>query len=321
MHNVALGMSWKVYSVEDIADIPQVAITSPDPEFNTDAKQYFTRHMRMLENCTSSWPMPEMQAQIDALRQAFSANINRPFEMKSSFPYGSPSVRLQPSPPADIHYQDRTLSRENSGEQAPRTHFNPGPITPPISAGDGDSGDGSLAAASLTMMATGQQKHQQMPENSIGTEGIGWNPTRIFEYGAKTPTIKSKIVRSFAKARNSQWNTAFGTPSSTITAAANSVAQQSPTVYTPSSVSSHDLPHLHDAMQQQQQFALNPSVSPLVQTQHSQPSSYTSAGPSYVSPSMWQDTVASTYDLAGLKRRWDMGSAYYNEPVQVKRPR
>ena len=276
--------------------------------------------MRILESCTSSWPMPEMQAQIDALREAFSADTSRPFELKPSFPYGSPAARLQPSPPADLHYQGRTLSRQTSHEHAPQHHYNTQPITPPISAGEVDSKEGSLAAASLTMMATGHRQHQQMPENSMGNDSLAWNPTRIFEYGAKSHHVKSRVVRSPANPRQSQWNTAFGTPASTISTASSSVAHQSPTIYTPPSVSSHDLPHLQDAMQQQQHFPLPLNVSPLPQMQHSQPSSYTSVGPSFVSPSMWQETVASTYDPAGLKRRWDLGS-YYNDAIQVKRPR
>lgn len=50
--------------------------------------------------------MPEMQAQIDSLRLAFSADVNRPFELKPTFPYGSPSEPYHPSPPPlDSQYQ------------------------------------------------------------------------------------------------------------------------------------------------------------------------------------------------------------------------
>jgi hypothetical protein len=43
----------------------------------------------------------------------------------------------------------------------------------------------------------------------------------------------------------------------------------------------------------------------------------------FVSPTMWQDTVASAYDPNGLKRRWDMGVSSYmsDQQQQVKRPR
>lgn len=49
--------------------------------------------MRLLERCIADWPMPEVEAQIHGLREAFSANLSRPFELKPSFPYGSPSER------------------------------------------------------------------------------------------------------------------------------------------------------------------------------------------------------------------------------------
>jgi hypothetical protein len=48
--------------------------------------------MRILEKCSSSWPMPDMQQQIDALREVFSADMRKPFVLKPTFPYGSPGA-------------------------------------------------------------------------------------------------------------------------------------------------------------------------------------------------------------------------------------
>ncbi|KAL2158032.1 hypothetical protein VTH06DRAFT_4842 [Thermothelomyces fergusii] len=76
-----------------------VAITSPDPDLNSEARDYFTRHMRILERCMSAWPMPDMQRQIDSVREAFSADIRKPFVLKPTFPYGSPHSATHPSPP------------------------------------------------------------------------------------------------------------------------------------------------------------------------------------------------------------------------------
>ena len=62
-------------------------MTSPDLELNTGACNYFSRHMRLLEQCVSLCPMPEMQSKIDSLRNVFSADIRKPFVLKPSFAY------------------------------------------------------------------------------------------------------------------------------------------------------------------------------------------------------------------------------------------
>lgn len=159
-----------------------MAITSPDPAFNSDAKDYFTRHMRILENCTSAWPMPEMQTQIDALREAFSADTSRPFELKRSFPFGSPSsIGLQPSPPLDAGHPPPILTRHGSHGQVHHMPYHAQPITPPVSAGFEMPKETSLPPASMAMMTNGQ--HQQMPAltSSMGSSQAEWNPTPIFE--------------------------------------------------------------------------------------------------------------------------------------------
>lgn len=145
--------------------------------------------MRILENCTSSWPMPEMQAQIDALREAFSANINKPFELRASFPYGSPgsTLTLQPSPPMEMPYQHENPSQKSS-QSPPQTHYSQ-PITPPISADAYDPLDDKPPVPPMMMMTSGppqqqqqQQQHQSLPDGISSAEDLGgWNPTRIFE--------------------------------------------------------------------------------------------------------------------------------------------
>jgi len=285
--------------------------------------------MRILESCIPAWPMADMQAQIQSLREAFSRNTDRAFELKPSFPYGSPVARLQPSPPIDT-YSEQQIRSQTTHEQTSHLRYHSTPITPPISTGN--SKDGSLDTAPLPLM----QHHfsSSMPSSHIADENLTWNPTRIFEYAVKFPPLKlaPPVVRPTADPSRSQWTTAFGTPSSTMSASVSSLNQQSqsPTMYTPSA-SGSDLPHLHDAMQQQQQpqFALPPNMVPVPQMQRPPPPPqqqtppYAAPSHSYVSPSMWQDTVASTYDPSGsLKRRWDMGgSAYMNDQTQVKRPR
>lgn len=157
----------------------QVAITSPDPEFNSDARDYFTRHMRILERCSTAWPMPEIQSQIDSLRLAFSADTQRPFELKPSFPYGSPSEPYQPSPPMDAHYHPH-LSQVPSNVQS-RVGFHAHPITPPISAGAEDSkSDTSSQLQSLGMVP--HQPPTTLPLDTPLVDENSWDPTRIIKY-------------------------------------------------------------------------------------------------------------------------------------------
>ena len=161
-----------------------MAITSPDPAFNSDAKDYFTRHMRILENCTSAWPSSEMQTQIDALREAFSADTSRPFQLKPTFPLGSPSSNgMQPSPPLDASLSLPRLNRHESYGQVHQIPYQTQPITPPVSAGFEIPKDTPLSSASMPMMpASQQQQHMPIQTSSVGTNQIEWNPTPIFEY-------------------------------------------------------------------------------------------------------------------------------------------
>ncbi len=129
--------------------------------------------MLLLENCTSAWPMPEMQSQIDALREAFSADINKPFRLRHNFPHGSPRAPLKhsQSEPAETKYPP-TLGRQPSHEQSARIRYGTQPLTPPISAGLEDTNSGSM---NLGMMPN--SLHQ-----GLGFDQSEWNPSKIFEF-------------------------------------------------------------------------------------------------------------------------------------------
>ena len=154
--------------------------------------------MQLLEKCTTLWPMPDMQHQIDALREAFSIDTRKPFELKPTFPYGSPASSVHQTPPRGLPYQQPQLNRTGSmdmqhqnldphqGQQQQQQHMNYAgqPITPPISAGGmGTTKSDSPAVQSLVMMATGQRiPQQQTITNSVPmVDPSTWNPSRIFE--------------------------------------------------------------------------------------------------------------------------------------------
>ena len=134
-----------------------------------------------------SWPSREMQMQVNQLREAFSADVNRPFELKRGFPFESPSPSsggLQPSPPLDMNIQHPILSRHESLGHQNHVPYHATPMTPPISSTGlsfEDSKDGAFMSSSMQTMASSQQQSMPMRTTpmSIGQE---WNPTPIIAY-------------------------------------------------------------------------------------------------------------------------------------------
>lgn len=247
------GFSFSLYAGLSCIVIHLVAIVSPDPEFNSDAREYFTRHMRVLEKVMESWSMPELEKQINALREAFSADVRKPFVLKPSFPYGSPHPSTHSSPPRGSEPFRPVIHRTGSIDQHLDTHgaqhvsYINHPITPPISAGPMDSKSDSPAVQSLVMMSQGTQG-PGMPQSLSMADQPGWNPSRLFE----------------------QWNTTFGATEVPTIQDIQAVQATMPT-------GSHQL----------------------------SPPQYTAAPvPNFVTPAMWQESVASVYE-GGLKRGWD----------------
>ena len=162
-------------------------MTSPDPALNTESREYFTRHMRVLEKCMGAWPMPDMQRQIDSVREAFSQDIRKPFVLKPSFPYGSPSSNSHPSPPGPSYRSD--MSRTGSIDHQLDPHvqhshvsYTTLPLSPPISVGPMDSKSDSHDLQSLAMMSSGHgTQAPSMAQTMPLADAPAWNPSRIFE--------------------------------------------------------------------------------------------------------------------------------------------
>ncbi|OLN82859.1 Cutinase transcription factor 1 alpha 3 [Colletotrichum chlorophyti] len=271
------GFSFTVYCGLCCIVLHLVAVVSPDPDLNTDAREYFTRHMRVLEKVMSVWPMADLQKQVDAVREAFSADIRKPFVLKPSFPYGSPQSSNHSSPPRGYRPgMARTTSLgqqlDTQNLQHSQVSYTSHPITPPISAGAVDTKSDSPAIQSLVMMATQGSQAPGMPQSMPLADAPTWNPARIFE----------------------QWNTSFGTPQvqpqpSTLPPQSNSLSV-SPSSGAPEAPSLQDIQAVNATLPvASQQMAQQYSAAP-VQT--------------FVSPAMWQESVASVYE-GGLKRAWD----------------
>jgi hypothetical protein len=149
--------------------------------------------MRILETCIAAWPVPEMQPRIDAFKEAFSADSSRPFELKRSFPYGSPSSSgtFQPSPSPDGHMNHPILVHHDPHMQSTQLSYRAQPITPPVSAGFDTSKENPISSASMPLMPTAQQHHLPLQTSSID---VGWNPAPIFRCVSATGLHYEEIL-------------------------------------------------------------------------------------------------------------------------------
>ncbi|KAI1090351.1 hypothetical protein F5B19DRAFT_484623 [Rostrohypoxylon terebratum] len=274
------GISFTIYAILCCIVLHIVALTSPDPELNSDARDYFTRHMRILEKTMHSWPLPEMIKQIDAVREAFSADTRKPFVLKPSFPYGSPHPSSHSSPPTANTYKPPMLQTSSMDSMDPHTgqqvSYANHPITP-ISASSADNKSDSPSAQSLSLMTPGQSTQASTLAGGLSLgDHSAWNPSRLFD----------------------QWNTTFGTQQ--IQSQPTSVAPHSSSL---SVGSSSGAPEISPAQDLHLGTGSLPAVTqPMPHQQYTAPPMQ-----AFVTPAMWQESVASVYE-GGLKRRWDYDS-------------
>jgi hypothetical protein len=114
----------------------------------------------------------------------------------------------------------------------------------------------------------------------------------------------------------SQWNVAFGTPPSSAT-------QSSPPLRPPptGTGNNYELRSPQDGTQPNYQIPhVSPQTSGLSSAQSQVPATTAFAAPTatYVTPTMWQEVVASSFQ-DGMKRRWDHGQAPMIDQSMYKR--
>lgn len=292
--------------------------------------------MRILEDAAEIWPVPETVAQINGLRGAFSADLNKPFDLKPSFPLGTPEA-YQSSPPApaqpngSIPYPQHQQHQHPPQQQLhiPSTqtflnhqfnHLQQGSYlaTPPVSS---ISGDSKPHSPHFPQPYDLNQQAYSYYKQSTPTEAPAWNPTPIID----------------------QFNTAFAIPPSAL---APPGAYGSPPMHMGGDYSNpsppyptaaayppppqHRRPSHQQYFQQQSQHQQHHPQPPYLDTtaanampantiprgqqmqmQMPTPQSanpYTanahSANAVYVTPKEWQQSVASVFHPGGLKRRW-----------------
>jgi len=291
--------------------------------------------MRVLEDCAVMSPMKELQGQVQTLREAFSADVTRPFELKTGALNGSimTAVMQQSSVPdshrAFSHPQLRLQISQAQQQQILVTHSMP--VTPISDHGD-DNADGPLAAASLAMMS-----HQKTlpPGHHRGDDGSGiaaWNPAPIFEYATSSVPLSSvpapiaphqrshsfsaadlssdsphaQLGRNLTDARRSQWPAPFGTPASSVVSNANQFTSIGGAVTSVPNVGGSPMgmePGSAVDRHSPTMYSATGSdhtshhlATPVMQhTSHHAGAFSTAPSQNYVSPTMWQDGVANTY--------------------------
>ena len=187
--------------------ILQATITSPDPATNSRARKFFTRHMRILEQCATS-ASPEVQVQISSLREAFSQDISRAFELKQNLGLRSPSMEHQLTPPGGqaalhgaiaqqpptwAHLQDASSSKTLSPSSEYTPPYEPTPTSATLPFNTSSSypvpTQAAYAPPSIQQVTTAPtQGYALEPAISNEQQTPVWDPSGIFQ----------------------QWNTAFG---------------------------------------------------------------------------------------------------------------
>lgn len=139
-----------------------------------------------MEKVMDVWEMAELRQQVEAVREAFSADTRKPFVLKPSFPYGSPHPSNSSSPPrAAQGYRPATdrappLDQRLDPQNSQSVSFPGLPISPPVSTGRTDSNGDSPAGQPISTMSQAGQAPGIQQGISIGEQPT-WNPARIFE--------------------------------------------------------------------------------------------------------------------------------------------
>lgn len=274
--------------------------------------------------------MPETEAQINGLRQAFSADINKPFELKLSFPYGSPSSdQYRTSPPVEMPSSQSTLRADSAYGQPQHPQqrqlsnasliSNTSYLTPPVSAIDSKPDSPQFGYISQPPTYA-QVSSNAYPQPGAMLDTVQWNPTPIID----------------------QFNTAFAIPPAALAPppppqpAGNYQLHSrghdfQPHPYGPNPFSpAYTSPTTYPQQYMHQQQVLTPTStgaslpqqpSPLQQIPYSQQpnhTTYMAPGPVYVSARDWQQSVASVLDPGGLKRRWNYDAANIDEQLHKR---
>lgn len=189
---------------------------------------YFTRHMRVLEHCIPS-ASGEMQAQINALREAFSDDTSKAFELKASLGLRSPTFDVHAGPkvtPQRSHsnlaqaipmWQQQVQDAASSKTMSPASEYNsPLDRLPP----------NNLHTSRPSMSYPPPEVHSLSNATSIPSQAYHIPPEHQHSYPPIRTTSFDQHPTPIWDPSGifNQWNTAFGAPQTP-----SQVQQQAPT--------------------------------------------------------------------------------------------
>lgn len=127
-----------------------------------------------------------MRVQIDTLREAFSADTSKPFELKPGFPLGSPTPQPESAPTSSNAAYSTATAQDMPHLAEGQVNYNMmQPITPPISTTEDDrSSNSPVAQQNRRLMSSqdhGTHGTQNAMQQSQGNVHAHWNPTPLFE--------------------------------------------------------------------------------------------------------------------------------------------
>lgn len=162
--------------------------------------------MRILERCISS-AAPEVKVQIDALRQAFSNDTSKAFELKPDLGLRSPSVESKPTPPA-LYAQGLPTQGDSAWSSVPDT-IPSKTISPSSEYGQQfqqqppAQPNMPYTTASFPVQGQASYSHHALPQISTAPTGYSLEP--VISNDQHTPVWDPSGIFT-------QWNSAFGPP-------------------------------------------------------------------------------------------------------------
>ncbi|EMC94999.1 hypothetical protein BAUCODRAFT_521363 [Baudoinia panamericana UAMH 10762] len=281
------GTNFTIYCVLTCAMLHLAAITSPDPALYEQARMYFPRHMRILEQCIPS-ASSDMQAQINALREAFSQDTSKPFELKPSLALRSPGAEERRTSP-ELRQAQAVHHSASWPQLQDSAHSNTASPTSdymrPFEHIPGRGVTSQPANPAMNFMTGGYQvptdaafTAPQQQVTSAPQTGYALEPVVSNEQPASAVWDPSGIFQ--------QWNTAFGAPAQTSPQAAHLInPRMSPTSNGPTH---YPAPTSHPAAM----YPANPLSSSMA---GALPDSPTISSVPTVTPVMWQDAFTTAY--------------------------
>ncbi|KAM0712147.1 hypothetical protein Q7P37_011241 [Cladosporium fusiforme] len=312
------GINFTVYCVLTCTMLHLVAITCPDPALNSQARRYFTRHMRVLEQCTSS-TQPEIQQQINALREAFSRDTSKPFELKHTLGMHSPMMD-QHTVASNTIPISQAMQQPVSG-QIPPTH-GWGLAQNEVSPKTMDPSTGYMQSLGMTAATTSMPSANAAAFNTSSFDIPSSAPYAAQSYGQVSDSAYQQTYPLERVPSNEQQTTPVWDPSG-IFAQWNTAFGQQPAPQQPSppaaqytqglssaSMLRQPLPQQTVSPGMQASFYQPPTAATTVrppQQQTSMPASaYAAPSMQTVTPNMWQDAFTSAYVSGhGHKRQRD----------------